>query len=313
MLRYFVVFVVLVGLSVFITSQHEKYADNATHPAQQDSSAVVAANDTEQPKSNAKDTKWYAPSGNIAFLVFGFPNGITVWALFLTLMVIAEQTRETRNAAEATKASVVLMKRQVELMDQQAKDARASADADALTTSATLAAIKQQADAALNTVQVMIDSERPWIVAHMDQAKRSCILNGGAVRFTWTVKNVGKSPARLIEAGAMASLDTLGPPIDQIQYKMEALEGKLLVPGDSAPLFVFWSIIENGAPRYHVGKSADEFNDFAMVYGCVRYQGVIGTQDVYESRFSESSTITSGVCDGFEANWPVNPEDIRCT
>jgi hypothetical protein len=33
---------------------------------------------------------------------FGWPNGITVWALFFTLMALAEQTQATRIAAEAS-------------------------------------------------------------------------------------------------------------------------------------------------------------------------------------------------------------------
>jgi hypothetical protein len=111
----------------------------------------------------------------------------------------------------------------------------------------------------------------------------------------------------------MVSLDTMGPPTDQINYKMESLDERILVPGDSAPIFVFWSIVENGCIRTRLGKTLDEFNDLAIVYGRIRYRSAINTPDIYETRFSESSSISGGICDGFEPSWPVVPEDIRCT
>jgi len=233
------------------------------------------------------------------------------------------------------------IKRQANTMDKTAADAKASAETAAVDNAATLAALTRQADtlaiqaaymesqteilrnsvaaaqssadAALKTVQIMIDSERPWVVAHVEQFQESCLLDNGNVRFKWTVKNVGKSPAKLIEAGAMVSLDTMGPPIDKIKYKMESLDERILVPGDSAQFFAFWSIVENGSVRYRLGKAREEFSDLAMFYGRIRYRSAVDTPDVYETRFSESSSITGGICEGFEPSWPVSPDDIRCT
>jgi len=233
------------------------------------------------------------------------------------------------------------IKRQADTMDKSAADAKASAEAAAVDTAATIAALTRQADtltaqaghmgaqteilkssvaaaqtsadAALKTVQIMIASERPWIIAHAEQSQRSCLLDNGNVRFTWTAKNVGKSPAKLIESGAMVSLDTMGPPINQIQYKMESLGERILAPGDSERFFAFWSIVENGHVRTRLGKTMEEFNDLAMVFGCIRYRSAIDAPDIYESRFSECSSISGGICDGFEPLWPTVPEDIRCT
>ena len=94
---------------------------------------------------------------------------------------------------------------------------------------------------------------------------------------------------------------------------MESLDERILVPGDSIPLFIFWSIVENGQIKTQVGKTLEEFNDLAIVYGYIRYRGATGNTDIYETRFSESSGITGGVCEKFEPHWPINPEDIRCT
>ena len=204
------------------------------------------------------------------------------------------------------------IKKQADIMEVQARDARESGVEATRIALATAKAAQKSADAALKTVQVMIDSERPWLIAHMEQSKSSCLLENGNVRFTWTVKNVGKSPAKLIEAGAMVSLDTMGPPLDQ-EYKMEPLDERILVPGDSIPLFLFWSVVENGRIRTQLGKSLEEFNDLAMVYGCVRYRSAVDPLSSYETWFSESSCISAGICDGFEQSWPIGPEDIRCT
>jgi len=53
------------------------------------------------------------------------------------------------------------------------------------TKAAELAAVATQ-----RTVQAMIDSERPWIVAHMKQSKAECLLQNGNVRFEWTAHHL---------------------------------------------------------------------------------------------------------------------------
>jgi hypothetical protein len=57
--------------------------------------------------------------------MFGWPEGITTWAILLTLLAIAEQTSQTRVAAEAT---------------------------------------REAAKAALLNAQAVINAERPWIL-----------------------------------------------------------------------------------------------------------------------------------------------------
>lgn len=50
---------------------------------------------------------------------FAWPEGVTAWALFLTLLVIAWQSVETHAAAEATVASVEVAKQQADLIREQ--------------------------------------------------------------------------------------------------------------------------------------------------------------------------------------------------
>lgn len=280
------------------SGQHNKAQDEqqTSNPPQ----PVVAvdsqhgANNQEQASEKPTKYPWgelLAPA-NIPNWFLVVVGAVTGWFVYKTLRAI---------------------KKQADIMEAQANDARESGVKSTEIALATARASQTSADAALKTVQVMIDSERPWVIAHMEQSKRSCLLDNGNVRFTWTVKNVGKSPAKLIEAGAMVSLDTMGPPIDQIDYKMESLDERILVPGDSAPFFVFWSILENGHIRTHLGKTLEEFNDLAIVYGRIRYRSAIEASSVYETRFSESTSISGGICDGWEDTWPTVPEDIRCT
>jgi hypothetical protein len=69
----------------------------------------------------------------VFYQLFGWPNGITVWALFFTMMAIVEQTRHTAEAARAAKKS---------------------------------------ADAALLNTQAFISAERPWILVKAEPSKR---------------------------------------------------------------------------------------------------------------------------------------------
>lgn len=304
-------------------SQNKADEPNPTQPPHPDLQVQTAAPKQEE---GAKEKPTSYPWKELLA-----PANIPNWVLCIVGSIAGGSAILTLNS----------IRRQANTMDKTAADARTSAEAAAVDNAATLAALTRQADtlttqaghmesqteilkssvaaaqssadAALKTVRVMIESERPWIIAFADQTQKSCLLDNGAVRFAWIVKNVGKSPAKLIEAGAMVSLDTMGPPIVQIEYKMESLGERILVPGESTRFFVFWSIVENGRTRTQLGKTPETFNDLAMIFGRVCYRSAISTPDVYETRFSDSSPISDGVCDGFEPTWPTVPEDIRCT
>jgi hypothetical protein len=108
MLKYGAFFVLLLLVSAFVTSQHQQHSKDATAPSANSSHPTITASDAKQAKGDSEESEWYSPSGFFAYAVFGFPNGITVWALFLTMLVIAEQTRETAKSAKATERSVTI-------------------------------------------------------------------------------------------------------------------------------------------------------------------------------------------------------------
>ena len=102
MLKYVAMFAVVFALAVFVARQDERAAQERTQKSAQLGNATVSANPDEQhPKKHRKYRRnapgWYS--------FFRWPNGTTTWAIILTLLAIAEQTSQTRKAAEATLSS----------------------------------------------------------------------------------------------------------------------------------------------------------------------------------------------------------------
>jgi hypothetical protein len=127
MLKYLAILLVIIG-AAFIIARHDEYASlkSAEIPAQSDSSTVPTTN-KKPPNNNSSHTYWDTPSGHIFHNAFKWPEGITVWAIILTLLAIAEQTAATRQAAEATQASAEATSRQVALYEN-AERARMTMD-----------------------------------------------------------------------------------------------------------------------------------------------------------------------------------------
>jgi hypothetical protein len=142
-------------VSIFVTCQKEKYAYDSPSPAADGSKATVASTNKVNPPSNSKDAQGNLPRWEmvVIYRVFGWPEGVTVWALFLTLITIAEQTSQTRKAADAAKES---------------------------------------AKAALLNAEVLINSERAWLLAtlgpFMESEDTQAIV----------AKNCGRTPAKVI-------------------------------------------------------------------------------------------------------------------
>ena len=120
MLKYLVIFAVVLGLA-FVIARHDEYASlNATQKSTDEHDPTVSAKPNEEKsKDYPHKTAWDSPSGHIFHNTFGWPNGTTVWAIILTLMAIAEQTRETRRAALATERAAEASLGQVSLTQRQ--------------------------------------------------------------------------------------------------------------------------------------------------------------------------------------------------
>jgi hypothetical protein len=105
-----------------------RYAESHKADSQQGSPGIPASpNDASKSAENAEKAK-HPPNW---IETFTWPEGVTTWALLLTLFVIAWQSTETRAAAQATQASAdgvekqsLLMKRQADAMEAQNKIAQ---------------------------------------------------------------------------------------------------------------------------------------------------------------------------------------------
>jgi hypothetical protein len=108
----FVLVVAILCMSRYAENRKENHQNNANHinPA-----ATVAPDKTAngaRPADQSEDSPSWIDT-------FAWPDGVTAWALFLTLFIIAWQSVETHAAADATKASVEAAKGQAALIREQ--------------------------------------------------------------------------------------------------------------------------------------------------------------------------------------------------
>jgi hypothetical protein len=110
MLKYLAWFAFLFLLSVAVNLKHEQYADKSTsNGGKKDFSLFLY--EAPQSKDYFPDPKdkaavWWERG----YVFFGWPAGTTIWALVITFAVIAEQTMETRKAAESAGEQLAFQK-----------------------------------------------------------------------------------------------------------------------------------------------------------------------------------------------------------
>lgn len=100
----------IVGCSVYVSIQYKEHSENAASDAQQPSSKPFKAHTNQQPETNVSQPKWDPPRW---YRLFSWPDGIQVWGLFLTLFVIAEQTKETARAGRASEESAAVAEKAI--------------------------------------------------------------------------------------------------------------------------------------------------------------------------------------------------------
>lgn len=104
--RYLIGVTVVFGGALFVSHQYQSASSQCAKECDQVHPGNLS------PSSSAKDCqecqeyaerhlpRWYR--------LFGWPEGITTWAILLTLLAIAEQTHQTKRAAEASRDSIRL-------------------------------------------------------------------------------------------------------------------------------------------------------------------------------------------------------------
>lgn len=170
--------------------------------------------------------------------LLAWPEGITVWAVLLTMLVIGWQSWETSISARA--------------------------------------ALKQTGH--------MQTSERAWLSISSANKKESILRPGAPPMYLWKIRNVGKTPARLIETQAVCQItESVKLPPDPVFPKSVPLGGRILGPDESLDFHAFWTD-ERGILFREAVETLDPV--WLTAYGFVKYMTVFDTE-VRESRFCD--------------------------
>src|ERR1022692_1548809 len=106
--------VLLLGTTIYVTIQ-DQYATEQTpqQTTQQPNSSAALSQGNKQPQDNAQKPSRNLPSWH---RLFTWPDGMTAWAILLTLWAVAWQSNETRKAAQAALTSANAARTQIKVM-----------------------------------------------------------------------------------------------------------------------------------------------------------------------------------------------------
>jgi hypothetical protein len=114
MWKYAVAFIVISVLTVYVSLQIQQIAEQgAQQTAPTANGPVVSGAQGNHAQQEAKNLTQSTP---FWFRFFTWPDGVTAWAILLTLFAIAEQTKQTRKAAEAALVSANAANTQIQMM-----------------------------------------------------------------------------------------------------------------------------------------------------------------------------------------------------
>jgi hypothetical protein len=164
-------------------------------------------------------------------------------------------------------------------------------------TSQTARAAKATTEAALKQAKFMIASERAWLlIRSVNEGDK--ITPGSIPIFRWELKNVGRTPARLLETQAVCRVED--QPSTQTMKETPRfpepipLNNRVLAPGDSVKFVTYWSeAAEDGFPPFK--RPLEDCRPFRLsAYGYVKYLTVF-SNEVRESRFCDDFVFNSDV------------------
>jgi hypothetical protein len=115
--KYIVTVVAIIGFSVYVSHEEQKNRDQYEQKcAQLNARPATPAAHNEDCDKGADNAARHLPRW---YRMFGWPEGITAWAILLTLFAIAEQTSATKDATSAAYRSLVFAQAQFELMKEK--------------------------------------------------------------------------------------------------------------------------------------------------------------------------------------------------
>lgn len=151
------------------------------------------------------------------------PEWALVFVGILTLIFIGWQAVETRRAAQATQVSAVAIQQQIVVMERQTK---ATEDA--------AAAAKDTAESTKLSIEMMISSERAWVLADPGSIPDDFEPRPDRIAFLEVrpvIKNYGKTMTRITRAGISSDIvPSTGKLQPEPKYKYEQSVDIVLPP-----------------------------------------------------------------------------------
>jgi len=99
-LKYIIAVAVVLGFCLYVSHEDQKAREQYEQECNQfNAGSVTPAPHSEDCDKGAENAARHLPRW---YRMFGWPEGITTWAILLTLLALAEQTSQTRRAADAT-------------------------------------------------------------------------------------------------------------------------------------------------------------------------------------------------------------------
>lgn len=117
--KYWIGVVIIFGCAVFVSHQYQAVQKQCEKDCSQVSRLATSPSPSKENCTKCEENAersfptWYR--------LFGWPEGITAWAILLTLLAIVEQTHETRRAAESSERSVKASDKAYALAENTAK------------------------------------------------------------------------------------------------------------------------------------------------------------------------------------------------
>jgi hypothetical protein len=232
MWKYMAVLAVIFALAIYVAVQDQhsatKSANQSTPPP---NTAVAIDAHNNRPQNHAENAERNSPRWH---RLFAWPEGITTWAIILTLLAIAEQAGESAKSTRAVRDSLPLQ--------------------------------KTAADAALANAQAVINAERPWIAVNIGKGR---VL----AETTLVLKNWGRTPAKIVSIKKYRRVvRTQGEKGQVIEVPRDEHNIVLVPPGEPLTFEALW--LSEHFSQAEIKEMEEGGNAVACYFGRIEYLDV---------------------------------------
>jgi uncharacterized repeat protein (TIGR01451 family) len=180
MRKYLAILALIFALAIYVSIQNRRSTAKATQQGAPPTNTIIAAEShDDQSDNHTSNTERNSPTW---YRLFAWPEGITTWAIILTLLAVAEQARESAKATQAVRDSLPHQER--------------------------------AAKAALLNAQAVVSAERAWIIPELKSIYTQKednrwyrydgvpltteeVLRGDHLKYIVKLTNMGRTPANV--------------------------------------------------------------------------------------------------------------------